>query len=90
MREAIVMILILTACGCGTTTTIHLKDGTSIEGRIKRSDQTSIYVMSEDSSELVEIERGSVKDIDHPGDIHALVGTVLGVLGWTAVIVAGR
>jgi|GEM_PF-1795072 len=88
MRVPTIFSIVLLVSGCSTTAMIYLKDGTSIEGRIKRSDQPSIYVATEDSGELITIDRSNIEDIDHPGDIYALVGTVLGVLGWAAVIVA--
>ena len=53
---------------------------------IRRSDPSSVYVSSKDSDRVAAIYRGRVKEIDHPGNVHAIIGTTLGVVGWTAAI----
>lgn len=86
MRTLTILAMVLLVGGCNTAATIYLKDGRIIEGKIKQSDSQSIYVKSKDSDEVIVVFRQSIKDIDHPGNGHAIVGTVLGVAAWTAAI----
>jgi hypothetical protein len=76
----------LLLAGCSTTAALYLKDWTNIEGKIERSDESSIYVWVEDeSSEEDEVEvailRRDIRDIDHPGITAATIGTILALVG---------
>ena len=86
MRVLTILTTVLLAVGCSKTATIYLKDGTRVDGEIRRSDPSSVYVSSKDSDRVAAIYRGRVKEIDHPGNVHAIIGTTLGVVGWTAAI----
>ena len=85
MRPLTLAFTAILAFGCSTKATIYLKDGTSIEGEIKQSDRLAIYVKSNDSDRVVPIYRGSIKEIDHPGNVGAIIGTSLVLTGLTAV-----
>lgn len=94
MRTLMVLFVLFLASGCGTAT-IYLKDGSSLEARIKRGDASSIYVLPVKKCEKrkkyettktcydeeIAVSRSDIKDIDHPGNYTAAVGGVIGALG---------
>jgi hypothetical protein len=59
---------------CSTTATIAQKTRVD-EGRILRGTQSTIIIEGSRGAEV--IERSDVDDIDHPGNVHALVGGLL-------------
>jgi len=76
MRSTAVMILILTACGCGTTATICKKNGSVVEATIVRSDQSNIYLANGRT-----VARAEISEIDHPGDVLAVAGVIMSAVG---------
>jgi hypothetical protein len=89
------MLVVFLVVGCGRAT-IYLKRGEPVEGTIRKSDVTSIYVRPVIKcdkknrehigrkvcfSEVIAIARSNIRDIDHPGDYAAAVGGVIGGLG---------
>jgi hypothetical protein len=73
-------LLIACSWGCSTTATIHRSDGYMLEGRIKGGTPSSIIVDPR-IGERQEIPRSQVVDIDHPGNVHALIGGIVFGLG---------
>jgi hypothetical protein len=71
------------AAGCGTTATISRHRGPTIEGTIDRSDRAALYVTTPPGPRYL-IERADVVEIDHPGNVTAMVG-----LGYVAAGLAG-
>ena len=83
------MILILTACGCGTTATIYKKNGSVVEARIVRSDQSNIYLANGRT-----VARADITEIDHPGDVLAAAGGIMSAVGigvgiWGVILLSG-
>lgn len=83
---------ILFLASCGRTATIHMRDGSTIEGKIVRSDESSIYVAEVEKCpkktrrfrstkicfhDEVPVLRQEIRDIDHPGDVSASIGLPL-------------
>lgn len=63
MRNLTVLLTILIAIGCSKTATIVLNDGTTIEGRIKRSDETNIYMLAKGSSKAEHLKAFAVPEL---------------------------
>jgi len=68
------------ATGCGTSATITRNDGTLLEGWIQGGTQDSIIVEPR-SGRRQEILRSEISDIDHPGNVHVLVGGIVFAYG---------
>lgn len=98
MRVLTVAIAVLLVSGCSKTATIYMRDGASFEGKIVRSDESSIYVTHVREcpkktrkvrsqkicyKEEEPVLRQEIDDIDHPGDISAAIGLTLAVVGAT-------
>jgi hypothetical protein len=60
-----------------------MKDGTVVEGKVERSDASSIYLADD-----TVVARAEIKEIHHPGAISGAVGTVIGVAG-VGFLIAG-
>lgn len=78
---------LLTTLGCATTATISRTNGGAIEAEIGRSDQDAIYVLSVGGPEVT-IPRQEISDIDHPGNVAALVGGIVGGVGALNFLIA--
>jgi hypothetical protein len=63
-------------CGCTTTATFLTRDTGLREARIVGEDRTSLLVQTESGAERV-LARADVVDIDHPGNVVALVGGII-------------
>ena len=60
---------------CSTTATIHRRSGVEEEASVVGSTRTVLVVKSGERER--QIPYHDVVDIDHPGNVHALVGTLL-------------
>jgi hypothetical protein len=80
-------VVALAACGCGTTATIERlhRDGGDIEGHIVASDRENLYI--ENEGRHATIPRSEIVDIDHPGNVAGLIGTLLSLYGVANVAV---
>jgi hypothetical protein len=87
MRALIVILIALLAAGCSRSATIHMKGGGIVRGEIARSDAASIYVKAESSGEERAVSRANIHEIDHPGDILGVIGTILAVPSMVLAIV---
>jgi hypothetical protein len=65
--------------GCSTTATITHDRGPPMETRIAGGTPASILVYSE--GRTYSLPRHEVRDIDHPGNVHVLVGGMLAAYG---------
>ena len=63
------------AIGCARTATILRSNGPNLESRIVDSDATALFVQS-DNGLVYRVERRTVADIDHPGNIHLVFGAL--------------
>lgn len=76
MRLAFTFVLAMLGClGCGTSATIQTRDGRVYDGRISGHDGSRIYVNG------VPVERREVSDIDHPGNVALILGTIVASVG---------
>jgi hypothetical protein len=70
----------LLLCGCSTTATISRINGRTLEARIQRSTPGAVVVKTESGQE-VSISRSEISDIDHPGNVAAVIGGLLSAYG---------
>ena len=68
MRVVAVLTVMLILPGCRTTAFIHKKDGTVLEGKIRRSDATTVFIVPAEPSE---------DNVVHPSDIPERVNATL-------------
>lgn len=66
--------------GCSTTATLRRRSGPDIEGTIVRSDDQALYTDT-NAGQRFRIERTDVREIDHPGNVTAVVGLSLIAIG---------
>jgi hypothetical protein len=74
------------AIGCGTTATITRVNGPQIEAKIVGGDETKLYVQNSSAGDSTSIARNDVTDIDHPGNVAALIGGVVSAYGVVNVV----
>jgi len=67
-------------CGCSTTATISRVNGRTVEAKIRRSTPGSVVVETDGGKE-VSISRSDISDIDHPGNVAAVFGSLLSAYG---------
>ncbi len=67
------------ACGANTAT-ISKTDGSEIEALITDGNFRTLYA-TQNGSELIQIDRADIADIDHPGNVHVVAGSFLTVAG---------
>ena len=87
---------VLLFVGCSKTATIHMRDGTGYQGKIVRSDESSIFLAEVEKCpskerrgrpfkvcyrEEVQIPRQEIRDIDHPGATSVWLGFLVAGLG---------
>ncbi len=73
--KRLVAACLLTATAC-TTATIYRHDAPDLEAVIVAGNAADLYVETEDGR-YVRVSRRNVTDIDHPGNLEALIGGVL-------------
>jgi hypothetical protein len=75
---AVIALLCFTGCldGCSWTATIGRTDGLDNEAEIEHSDADALYLLSRNGT-LHRVPRRSVRSIDHPGNVEAIVGAIL-------------
>jgi hypothetical protein len=86
VRGCVVLVL-SGSLACSTTATVVRTDGTRLEGTIEGGGPDHITLRPKLSGNQ-QIPRRQIKDIDHPGNVHAIIGGV--VIGYGAAVVAGN
>jgi hypothetical protein len=76
------------ALGCTSTATFLTRTRGNLEARIVGGDRQSLLVQSESGAETV-LDRADVVDIDHPGNVVALVGGLVAGSGLLNLTVLG-
>lgn len=76
MRAMACWLLVL-ATGCGTTATVITRDGKRDETRIVGGDRDVLLLQNDYGVEKI-VRRTEVKDIDHPGNVIATLGGLIG------------
>ena len=84
----VVALAAFCASGCGTTATIRGWRG-NIEGRILGGGPETIRVRATNGS-IRYVRRRSISEIDHPGNVWAIIGTVLTTLVVVGAAATGR
>jgi hypothetical protein len=69
--------LVLLVSGCSTTATVITRDGKREETRIVGGDREVLLLQNDYGVEKV-VRRTEVKDIDHPGNVVATIGGIIG------------
>ena len=75
MKVYIILLISIITLSCGTSATIYKKDGTYVEATILRSDSNNVYIKTYAGEEP--INKTLITDIDHPGNVSAVVGLLL-------------
>jgi hypothetical protein len=73
--------------GCSTSATITRRDGTSVEGWIRGGTADSVIVDPR-IGQAQEIPRSAIDDIDHPGNMHIVVGGLVLAYGVVGIVAA--
>ncbi|MGZ3457850.1 MAG: hypothetical protein ACXU86_05015 [Archangium sp.] len=76
----------LLLCGCSTTATISRINGGTFDARIQRSTPSAVVVQTESGQE-VSIPRSEITDIDHPGNVAAVIGGLVSAYGLANIAV---
>lgn len=84
MQATIGVVAVAFVCGCSSSATLKLRDGSEVEGRILRSSAESIWVEGGNDQPL-ELEREDIVDVTHPGNWEIGVGT--GLLALSVVLI---
>lgn len=88
LGRATCLVLSFAVAGCSTTATVVTRDGRRDEARIIGGDREHLLLQSEYGVEKV-VPRAEVKDIDHPGNVLALLGGLLAGSGALNLAVLG-
>jgi hypothetical protein len=81
MIKSIAAISVLLTTACGSSAIVTTKHGGYYEGTITGGDREFVYVQGE------AVPRRDITDVDHPGNVAAIIGSVitgLGLLGLPA------
>lgn len=65
--------------GCSTSATITPRYGNAFDAEIIKSDGTTVHVKGPDGSRA--LKRAEIADIDHPGNVAAVIGGVVAAYG---------
>ncbi len=80
MPTKFTVVLLSLLCGCSTTATISRINGKQLEAEIQYSEGDNLVVQTSSGHKL-RIPRSEVSDIDHPGNVTAVLGAVLSAYG---------
>lgn len=80
MRVRLTLAFLTGLCGCSTAANIHLVAGGRVEARIQSSDPENLFVRAGTGVE-VPIPREEISEVDHPGNVVAVIGGVLSAYG---------
>ncbi len=69
------MFLSFAITACGSSATVQTRDGRLYDGRITGHDAQAIYING------ATVPRSEISDIDHPGDVAAVLGTLVATVG---------
>jgi hypothetical protein len=79
------LVVTLASMGCSTNATIFTRGSEVVEAEILGGDATSLHVLRDDGQEQ-DILREDVQNIDHPGKVAAVLGTLVSIGGIILVI----
>jgi hypothetical protein len=81
------LLLVAVVEGCSTSAAIERRNGPTIVGRIDYSDANRLYVTGDDDGRY-SIERSDVANIDHPGKIGMVIGSITSGVGVSFLLLA--
>ena len=84
--RACILLCAVALLGCGTSATITRNGGTAFDAKIVDSDAEFLHLESDEHGAGL-IRRDVVREIDHPGNVAATIGSVL--LGFGVAMIAG-
>jgi len=89
MLRALMPLALAVLAGCGSSALLSMKRGLMVEGRITGGDEDSVFVESEsqEGNSRIAVPRADITDIDHPGNVAATLGGILGAYGIANVAV---
>jgi hypothetical protein len=64
----------LVFAACSSSVAVARRDGVGYEGTVAASDCESLTVRSDDDGTVHRMYRRDIVDIDHPGNVHAVIG----------------
>lgn len=79
-KITVTLLASILICGCSTTAKISRINGGTIEAKIRRSTPGAVVVQTDKGSEA-SISRSDISDIDHPGNVAAVIGGLLSTYG---------
>ena len=85
IAAALALTVALPAC----TATVHRINAPNIEGEIVGSDGDGLQVAGDQAGTTYRIPRDSVADIDHPGNVAAVVGLAAAIAGGLVAVTTG-
>ncbi|WP_044191308.1 hypothetical protein [Hyalangium minutum] len=85
MPTRLTWVLLAALCGCSTTATVSLFDGRRFEAKIRHSDPDEVVVETQ-SGWVVPIPRLEISGIDHPGNVAAVAGGLVGAYGAVGLV----
>jgi hypothetical protein len=81
--------LALLACfnaACSTMATVTRRNAPALDARIIGGDSENVYVES-GNGRIETIPRSDIQDIDHPGNVAALIGGIISAYGLVNIVV---
>jgi len=79
-KITVTLLAAILLCGCSTTATISRINGRQVEAKIQRSTPGAVVVQT-DAGKEVSISRSDISDIDHPGNVAAVIGGLVSAYG---------
>lgn len=76
MRRLVPVLLFVVTSSCSTTATVLTRDKKSVEAEIIGGDRDVLLLRNQYGLESI-VKRAEVRDIDHPGNVVALLGGLL-------------
>lgn len=73
--KAIALLFAFILSACGTNAIVTTRDGRALEGRIGGHDSSSLTINGQ------VVSRSDVADIDHPGNVAGILGTIAAGVG---------
>ena len=69
------LVVLVLELGCGSGAIVRTHPGGVYEGRIQGSDRETVFISGQ------KILRREIEDIDHPGNVAAVLGTIVAAIG---------
>src|SRR5262245_38989812 len=85
-RALVVAALSGSLSACSTTATIYREHGPPLEARIVGGSSDAVFVEGSDGRDFP-VPRHDIHDIDHPGNVHELVGGLILAYGLANILV---